>query len=296
MKRLLNRSEEATNGVLRDLTEKWGAHTFPKVRVADVLPIENSGISNDSYGFALRSHFDFLVTDDDLQPLFVVEFDGAAHSSELQRRRDAQKDLLCERFDIPLLRINSRYLDNRYRKMDLLTWFVNYWFAQRMIEEAYESGALPAHADVDPIMFVDLPGTSRQFPLWLSADVRIAFKKYHEQGERIDRGPSFFVGTDDSGAWRAIAYMAVTDTIGLFAETAMRAQRFNVPCYEVVQAIADHQIHEDFVNLMNGVSNGVSLDTVYERVSWYGNRYKMITSAVGTQSKRLREASPQLRL
>jgi hypothetical protein len=259
-----------------------------------VLPIENSGISNDCYGFALRSHFDFLVTDDDLQPLFVVEFDGAAHSSELQRCRDAQKDLLCERFEIPLLRINSRYLDNRYRKMDLLTWFVNYWFAQRMIEDAYDSGALPPYADVDPIMFVDLPGMSQRFPLWLSADVRIALQRYHEQGKCIDRGPSFFIGSDDNGAYRAIAYMAVTDNTGLFAETAMRAQRFNVPCIEVVEAIAGQQIHEEFVQLMGGINEGVPSDIICDRLHEYGERFKMVSSAVGTQSKQLRAASPQL--
>jgi hypothetical protein len=223
--------------------------------------------------------------------LFVVEFDGDAHSTETQRRRDAQKDFLCERFQFPLLRINSRYIHKRYRQMDLLSWFVNYWFSQRMIEEAYETGAIPGSADVDPIMFVSLPGTSRRFPLWLNSDVRIAFKRYHEQGKCIDSGPSIFVGSDETGAFRAIAYIAVTGTIVLFAETAMRAQRFNAPCIEIVQAIVDHQIYDQFVDLMKGRTDGLSLDTIGDEVRWYRQHYEWLTCGVGTQSKQLRAAS-----
>jgi hypothetical protein len=294
MKRLMNRTEAETNEVLRNLTENWGAHVFPKVRVADVLPIENSGISDDLYRFALRSHFDFTVTDDGPWPLFAVEFDGDAHFSERQRRRDSQKGLLCERFDFPLLRINSRYIQRRYRQMDLLSWFVIYWFAQRMIDDAYESGSLPIDAGVDPLMCVDLPGTSRRFPLWLSADVRIAFERFYEQGQCVDPGPSVFVGSDDSGAFHAIAYMAVSDAVGLVAETAMRAQQFNVPCAEVVEAIADHQIYEEFLKLVNGKTGGVALDAVHDRVCLYGQRFEMSSCAISTQSERLRAASPKL--
>jgi uncharacterized protein DUF2726 len=68
LKRLLNQSEKETYTILGQLTGEWGAHTFPKVRLADVLPIESSGISNDLYGFALQSHFDFVVTDYDFLP------------------------------------------------------------------------------------------------------------------------------------------------------------------------------------------------------------------------------------
>jgi hypothetical protein len=35
----------------------------PKPRVADALPIERSRISDDLYSYALKAHFDFLVTD-----------------------------------------------------------------------------------------------------------------------------------------------------------------------------------------------------------------------------------------
>ncbi len=54
-----------------------GYRIAPKVRVADVLPIENSGLSNAEYSYALRSHFDWVVTEgEDRDPQFAVEFDG----------------------------------------------------------------------------------------------------------------------------------------------------------------------------------------------------------------------------
>jgi hypothetical protein len=139
-KRLLTQAEEATNDILKPLCEKWGAHAFIKVRVADVLPIENSGIDDSAFRFALQSHFDFVVADADIRPLFAVEFDGNTHTSDVQQQRDGQKNQLCERFAFPLLRINSRYLVSKYRQMDVLTWFVSYWFAARMIDDAYEQG------------------------------------------------------------------------------------------------------------------------------------------------------------
>ena len=77
LKRLLNKPEEATNAILKQVCEEWGAHVFIKVRLADVFPLDGSGIAQADYRFALQSHFDFIVTDTDLKPLFAVEFDSA---------------------------------------------------------------------------------------------------------------------------------------------------------------------------------------------------------------------------
>src|ERR1035441_4957302 len=110
LKRLLTEYEEATNEILKPLSEKWGAHAFVKVKAASILPIENSGIDHSAFHFALQSEFDFVVTDSDFQPLFAVEFDGESHNTEKQQHRDLKKNQLCERFRFPLLRINSKYL------------------------------------------------------------------------------------------------------------------------------------------------------------------------------------------
>jgi len=124
--RLLNYYEEVTYEALARVCESNGARVFPKVRVADVFTLENSGVPSGHFNYGLRSHFDFVVTDRDYQPQFSVKFDGPLHkSSETQRQRDILKDELCEHFDHGLLRINSKYLTPSYRGLDLLTYFVD---------------------------------------------------------------------------------------------------------------------------------------------------------------------------
>src|SRR6185503_17574285 len=75
-KRLLNKSESVVDHKLAAVCKEWSARVHNKVRIADVLFIEDSGISGNDYSFALKSHFDFVVTDADYLPLFAVEFDG----------------------------------------------------------------------------------------------------------------------------------------------------------------------------------------------------------------------------
>ena len=96
-KRIFNYHEEQTYHRLQETCKRNRAGVYPKVRVGDILPIEGSGISDDLFSSALKSHFDFVVTDDSHNPLFVVEFDGPSHTNPEQVERDRKKNLLCER-------------------------------------------------------------------------------------------------------------------------------------------------------------------------------------------------------
>jgi Protein of unknown function (DUF2726) len=80
LNRLLNQSEEITYSRLTSICEPIGAHVYPKVRLADVFPIANSGITDEEFRFCLQSHFDFIVTNEQHEPLFAVEFDGDSHA------------------------------------------------------------------------------------------------------------------------------------------------------------------------------------------------------------------------
>jgi len=111
LKQLLNLPEAETDRRLREICEDFDARVFAKIRVADVLPIEQSGIDDELYRYALQAHFDFVVSDGRSNPLFVVEFDGAGHAEPDAQRRDKMKNDLCERFEVPLLRVNRRYLN-----------------------------------------------------------------------------------------------------------------------------------------------------------------------------------------
>jgi hypothetical protein len=112
----------------RRLADRNGARVFPKVRIADVLDIADSGISDREYGYALRAHFDFVVAETDGTPHFAVEFDGPQHATDRATiQRDALKAALCQRGELPLLRIDAGYLRPSGR-FTLLSWLVELWF------------------------------------------------------------------------------------------------------------------------------------------------------------------------
>src|SRR2546422_8174441 len=75
-KTLINYHEAVTRKILRAAAEKNAAQVFTKLRIADVLSIDRSGLDDDTYAFALKAHFDFVVADENDLPLFAVEFDG----------------------------------------------------------------------------------------------------------------------------------------------------------------------------------------------------------------------------
>ena len=199
--RLLNRYEEVTYEALARVCESNGARVFPKVRVADVFPLENSGVSPAHFSYGLRSHFDFLVTDRDYQPQFSVEFDGPLHkTSEVQRRRDSLKNDLCEHFSHGLLRVNSKYLTPTYRGLDLLTYFVDAWFLELAFDEAQRNGTIPYDEPFDMTFIYSTGGTDgKKWPYWLSLDIQIALEKLHSAGRIGQMAPSHHVGKGSAG-------------------------------------------------------------------------------------------------
>lgn len=140
---LVNEYEEVTHATLLDATSRSGAKVFPKVRVADTLGITRSGISDREYHYALSSHFDFVVTDQETNPEFVVEFDGPKHRTDPSAiERDAIKNALCERFNLPILRIDGSYL-RQIGRFRLVGWLTEVWFLNKAFNEAQEEGQVP---------------------------------------------------------------------------------------------------------------------------------------------------------
>ena len=152
LKQLLNLPEAVTDKRLREVCGDFDAKVYAKVRVADVLQIERSGIDNDQYRYALQAHFDFVVSDSDDRPLFAVEFDGSGHSAPEAQKRDQIKNGLCDRFGLQLLRINRKYLNAGFSNWDLLRWFCTVFFIKRMWDEDVNSGRIhPDDSIFDPM-------------------------------------------------------------------------------------------------------------------------------------------------
>ena len=202
---MLNRSEEVTYERLKAACEPVGAHVFAEVRLADVLPVERSGISNEEFTFCIKSHFDFLVTNENYVPEFSVEFDGPTHDSDIQKRRDQTKNHLCERFEYPLLRINSRYLNRQYRGYDLLTYFVDVWSCGKAFCDAQAHGHVPLDEPFEPCWILyDGKTEGKDWPLWLSFDHQCELTRLHAQGLVAQPGASHWVGVGKEGTHHCI--------------------------------------------------------------------------------------------
>jgi hypothetical protein len=268
-KRILNYDEEATYGRLQESCKRNNAAVYPKVRIADVLPIERSGISSELFGFALKGHFDFVVTHLTHDPLFAVEFDGPLHASPEQKERDQKKNTLCERFDLPLLRINRAYFNRTYRNMDLLTWIVEYWFGAKGIEEAYRNGVIPEDEYIDPMMSLHMPGFKGRFPMWLAADARIALQRWCHEGRCLEYVPSFIIGQDDDKTWHAFAALRITAEAGVSAVTGMRHQRFPVPAHDMLDELLAFMIHELVEEVFAGTEKPVPVEEIKRRAAGF---------------------------
>jgi hypothetical protein len=140
---LVNGHEVLTDRELGRAAEQAGFRVAPKVRIADVLPIDRSGLSNEHYRYALQAHFDFVVTEGDERiPQFAVEFDGPMHDDAKVAARDAMKDAICDWFEFPLLRIDGTFL-RRVRRNSLVGLLVDAWAAYQGFLAAQEAGTMP---------------------------------------------------------------------------------------------------------------------------------------------------------
>lgn len=162
LKRVFNRGERAVYETVHEAAGHHQASVFPKMRVADVLPIERSGISHRYYAYALRAHFDFLVADDQGRPKLAIEFDGSGHDPA----NDHLKNELCDRFGLPLVRITSHHLRARNFEHTAVAFLIYQLFG---VESFLEQFGDDPYENYDPIFFVSVPGSDRNWPFAFAA-------------------------------------------------------------------------------------------------------------------------------
>lgn len=223
--RLLNKYEEITFEKLQNSVERE-AHVFAKVRLADVFPINESGIDDKEYSYCLKAHFDFLITDKNYMPLFSVEYDGKQHKfNKKQIENDNLKDSLCEKFKHPILRINSKYIDREYKGIDLLTYFVDIWFLEKSFYDAQEKGIIPYNEPFDASTIFDI-GNKNKWPYWISSNIQIEIQNIYKQKKIRQPSPSFWVGTDTKGNYHCICWLETNEENVIYVKTGMRRQLY----------------------------------------------------------------------
>lgn len=281
-KRILNNYEKITYERLDEVCKTVNASVFPKVRLADIFPITDSGISNEEYSFALKSHFDFTVYDNTtLQPLFAVEFDGKTHSTEVQKSRDKIKNRLAERFNLPLLRINSLYLDKKYRGLDLLSWCIEVWFSAEYFFEAQRNGAVPYDERFSPESIISISGYQKKFPFFLSFDIRNEVRKLFEAKKIKGSIPNVWIGTDNNKNYYGISWIHIDNNQWIVTTSGMKVQGFLMIQSDLLEEILIFELYNELSDFFGKKVNSFSDNEINLMINKFQKKYRLASASLG---------------
>jgi hypothetical protein len=156
LKPLLNRGEGALLDIAGTVCDVTGTKAYAKIRIADAVHIEGSGISNELYRYALAAHFDVLISKDN-KAFLAIEFDGDGHDSI----NDGKKAALCDRFGVPIVRVKQNHLDTKLFEDTSVAFFIWQLFCVDAFLDEYGSDPYEPY---DPAWFVNVPGKDRNWP------------------------------------------------------------------------------------------------------------------------------------
>ena len=285
-KRLLNIPESATDTRLREVCSDFGARVYAKVRVADVLDIDASGIDDELFSFGLKSHFDFVITESDDIPIFAVEFDGPGHGSVEAHRRDQLKNRLCDHFEFPLLRVNRNYLSPTFSNWDLLSWFCTVWFVKRDWDEAVHDGKIAIEDSIFDPMFVSVVTKSGTRGLELERHARSEFGRLFRNGMIPSHMAEWIVAEDIGGILRALAWIRVSEHEGVMTETAMQHQRVGDWIRFAITGIVLSRLEEAVAAVLGSQDSPLPVSQIRARVDAFKSKFQTIeacgSGAVGT--------------
>jgi hypothetical protein len=274
-KRLLNRYEETALAELEGLGSEFGYRIYPKVRVADVLPLDGRFLRPNLFSFALKAHFGFTACDRDHNPLFAVEFDGRCHQLEVQKVRDVRKDELCALFEFPVLRINSNHLLKRYNKQSLLRWIISAWELQKEFIRGQEEGMIPLTEDFDPIWIFHQGRTLEEVhPHWISLRGRLNLERLHKQGRTPNSTSCGFAFVDHHDNYRGIEWIDVGEKQVVFIQSAMRRQNFPLYLGELFQELMFVLLYDKLIHYLKAGEGAIASRFIENRVKDCQRRYE----------------------
>ncbi len=275
-KRLLNLPESVTDTRLREICRDFDAKVYAKVRVADVLSIEGSGIDDELFSFGLKSHFDFVITESDDIPIFAVEFDGLGHGSLEARRRDQLKNRLCDHFEFPVLRVNRNNLSPTFSNWDLLSWFCTVWFVKRDWDEAVHDGKIAIEDSIFDPMFVSAVTKSGTRGLELEHHARSELGRLFREGVIPSHMAEWIVAQDTGGILRALAWIRVSEHEGVVAETAMQHQRVGDWIHFAIRGIVLSRLEKAVTAVLDSQDSPLPVPEIRERAEAFESKFQTI--------------------
>ena len=224
-----NRYEKETDETLSKALKEFNAEVLKKVRVADVLDINKSGLTDEEYNYALKSHFDFSIVDEKGNFQFAVEFDEPYHNyDEDAKRRDTLKNAICEKLGLPLLRIDADYL-RKAKNFSLVGYLANIWFMDKAWDEAQQKGEVPFDEPFMPHSVMEDLKTGEKFPYDLSIDSRIFVMRFVERNKIKNLNPTGMTAISPLGFSTTIVPVEVNEDRWIMGMGKCKMYYFPVP-------------------------------------------------------------------
>ncbi len=106
---LFSKDERRFYDALRVATAD-GYLIFAQVRLIDLVELPRGAAGSPYwYGKVRHKHVDFVLCDPTTAaPRIVIELDGASHASDIQKKRDLEKDTILAEAGLPLLRVATQ--------------------------------------------------------------------------------------------------------------------------------------------------------------------------------------------
>lgn len=248
LKKIENKQEGRTREILNDIARKYEAEVFPKVRVADVLEIANSGLSNDEYSYALKAHFDYVVVNKDSMPEFVVEFDGLQHRYDASAiYKDKLKNNICRKLEMPLLRITSQYFEKIGKFPTILSWVSELHFLQKIFYDAQDKGEIPSD---EPWMWFSVIGYDPFIHF------RVSIRNLYEKGLCCDDIIGFVSGRcKGKKSYATLCALEIQNNsyIANYVE-CLAINYYAIPAREISNELSHYNIYKDIKKYTEGTN------------------------------------------
>jgi len=240
-KNILNFSERKTALLLREIVTNHDCPIKEKIRLADALDIEGSNLTRQEYGFALKSHFDFVISRAvDTKALFAVEFDGPYHTYNANaQRRDALKDSVCSKLGMPLLRVDSDFIHQNVGRFHLLAYFIDMWFLGESFYEQQAEGHIPKDEDFDPYSVIKYEDGKIRRVFDSAQEAREFIYSLKDKGITKRQQPITISGTDKSGRYEVCLAMLYVRNGTLLSTGCFKGVEFGyVSAMDIAEDIA----------------------------------------------------------
>ena len=223
IKKLVNFHESETRELINEFLTNHNAKLHLKIRIADVLSIDNSSISDELYSYALKGHFDFVLCEMDI-PILAIEFDGPGH----QTKNDMKKNQLCELWELPMYRISKHdWVKVPSIDKSLVFYICEVFMIYRDFRDAQKKGHISYEEPFIIESFLRIPYFKGKYPLSLKNKLsnllikklpKPYFSKTHLLLKYIGEGKS---GYEDK--FIGIIYLPINENEGLITITITKS-------------------------------------------------------------------------